>query len=698
MADDDIPPWERGDIAPSADIPPWDQESMSHTPPTAEKKAKDEKAGLAAEGVAMGVTDPVYGAAQLGLETTATAMPSALKQFDAWLAKTTGSSVFSPRETLNKFVSDREKKHEDRRGSDAGIDWARVVGNAAPAAAGGAFSIPEQAAVRAGPWGAAATKGLLEAAKRVGTAAGVGGAAGAAEPVVGDDFWTKKLAQTGTGAVLGGVLGLGGEAVTKGVEALGATLARNNPEALNDEAIKTILRRMNQDTKGGGPTVQQVLDLISTANQRGIPLSIVDAGGGNTRGLAGNVTRQPGASREASQTFLKMRDQLAPMRLRKALDENLHGGPTMHQTGELLLQSRSAAARPAYAELDNLQNIWSPKLQQYLDDPVLQEGLKRGMKLERIRALAEDRPFNPTQMGVDLDAEGNVKFVTAPNMRVLDIAKQGLDDIVANSRNEITGRLTMEGKLVNDLRNVYLQEVDSLDKKGVYKAARDTWAGPSASFDAMRYGRSVFMNSPEENAAHLARLSPANQEFARIGVADMLTERMMKAGFSGDEAKALIKNEWTKQQLRPYFKSDKEFNAFVDSVTAERQMFGTSQKMLGGSETAERVAEDQTSAALGAAKGMWATGLFHKAVNMFKMYQELGLKPNPELNEKIARILFQAPITQENRLALQGAKKKAALTKLQQFGQSLKRDAGTGEGAAAGGVSATAGHAIGDQE
>ena len=45
-------------------------------------------------------------------------------------------------------------------------------------------------------------------------------------------------------------------------------------------------------------------------------------------------------------------------------------------------------------------------------------------------------------------------------------------------------------------------------------------------------------------------------------------------------------------QLKPIFKTEAEFNAFVDSVADEKAMFDTRQKLVGGSQTAERVAED----------------------------------------------------------------------------------------------------------
>ena len=99
------------------------------------------------------------------------------------------------------------------------------------------------------------------------------------------------------------------------------------------------------------------------------------------------------------------------------------------------MQARSVAAQPRYDAAFQRQQVWSPRLQNFLDDPVMQQGLRRGMELERIDSVTHNRPFDPTTLGVDLDQEGNVAFRTAPNMRVLDAAKRGLDFMIADERN-----------------------------------------------------------------------------------------------------------------------------------------------------------------------------------------------------------------------------------------------------------------------
>jgi hypothetical protein len=50
------------------------------------------------------------------------------------------------------------------------------------------------------------------------------------------------------------------------------------------------------------------------------------------------------------------------------------------------------------------------------------------------------------------------------------------------------------------------------------------------------------------------------------------------------------------QQLRPLFGQQADYDKFVNSVMAERQMFQTKTPVMGGSQTATRIAEDANNA------------------------------------------------------------------------------------------------------
>lgn len=418
------------------------------------------------------------------------------------------------------------------------------------------------------------------------------------------------------------------------------------PASMEDRAADVVARRFTQDV-GSGTTA---IDAMAKVNGSGKPLTLTDVGGENVKGLAGNVARQPGPARDVASQFLNERDTGAAQRMSQDISKYVSSGPSMHKSVEALLDERSKTGKIDYGKVHSLEGVWSPRLQNFLDDPVLKSGMAKGYEIERLQSLAENRPFNPTQMGVDLDAQGNIQILSKPNMRVLDMGKQGLDAMIAAERNEVTGRLSSRGVAIEKVRRAYVSEMDALDKTGDYSAARSAWSGYSASLDAVRLGRTAFNRSSEEIAAELKKLSPADQEFYRIGVADMMRERLSKTGMSGDEAKAIVKNQWMRDQLKEIIKTPQEFDKFVEAVANENAMFETRSSTIRGSQTAGRLAEDlsQENALTGAAAtvgGHLASGSWLGAAKAaLKSWRDLGLRANPKLNEEIAKILFATKI------------------------------------------------------
>jgi hypothetical protein len=229
-----------------------------------------------------------------------------------------------------------------------------------------------------------------------------------------------------------------------------------------------------------------------------------------------------------------------------------------------------------------------------------------------------------------------------------------LDEILEGYRDKTTGRLVLDqrGRAIDQVRQAFVGELDRLNPS--YKAARSSWSGPSQSIDAMKAGADLFNRTPEEVAERFSRLSPNDKEFYRLGVADKLRERIAKTGVGGDEAKAIIKNNWTKSQLRPIFDRQEQFDKFIDAATMESKMFDTAFRLKGGSHTAERLAGDQAFGAqveaaghsVGAAKNALAGNLIGAAKDMWKMKQALGWRKNEAMNAEIAKILFDPALTQ----------------------------------------------------
>jgi hypothetical protein len=581
--------------------------------------------------IGAGLMDPIYGAAQVTAH--------GLSDPPAFPSDEPPNQAAS---YADKFIREREAGITAERGSDAEkMDWSRALGS------------------------------MLNPLNYVGNLVGGGpivkgvtggGFSGLIEPTVTkegageSDYLSAKAGQVGLGGAVGGTIGILGKGASLATQKVGEFLARNYPEALENKAVQIILKRFAQDEKYGGSKAKDAIKLVNEANKAGKPQVLADKNisGTNVQKLAGNVARAPGESSALAGRALNKRDQTAFARLEQDIADHVNSGPSAHRMTEALLHTRSQGAKPLYDAVDSLEHIWSPRLDEFLKSPRIKQGLAHGWRLEAEDALAENRPLSTTTLGIDLDIDGNVKLLDKPNMRLLDMAKRGMDKMIADERDNLTGRLSTDGRSIDKVRRAFIDEIESLDKKGIYKKAREFWSGKSASLDAVAFGKSLLGSdlTREEITDQLAKFTANDREFVRIGLADDLRRKLGKAGLDSDESKRLINsNNWVNGWLKPVFKSEQDYNEFLKDVLDERAMFESKAAMLGGAATQGRLAEEAYGAAQARQLKGWgyvARNAIRRpvgsAIDAWRLYNEIGMPRSEKLNEAIAKILFSERI------------------------------------------------------
>ena len=158
------------------------------------------------------------------------------------------------------------------------------------------------------------------------------------------------------------------------------------PKALERQAQARIGERVAQDMTAGGPGVPEMLSTLQQAP--GKPQALVDVAGENVRGLAGQLARTPGTSREIAQNLFKTRDVDAGARLIGDIDQSISSGSNAHDAVQNLIQQRAGAAAPLYQKAYDAPVSTSPRLEQFLKDPDVKRGLANGMEIQRREALA----------------------------------------------------------------------------------------------------------------------------------------------------------------------------------------------------------------------------------------------------------------------------------------------------------------------
>jgi hypothetical protein len=290
--------------------------------------------------------------------------------------------------------------------------------------------------------------------------------------------------------------------------------------------------------------------------------------------------------------------------------------------------------------------VWSPRLQEFMDNPEIQSGLRAALKLEKQDSVSERRPFKDSDFGiVGTDDKGDPIIGTVPTMKSLAVAKEGLDARIADLKDPTTGRPTKSGLSLKKFRDEFVKELYRLNPR--YKTAVDAWSGPSQSVDAIKEGKTHFSRpeSNEEVKADFDALTSSDKEFYRLGAAEAKIDAVERSADASDKTKKVINNERDRKRFRMLFNSDAEAQKFIDSVERKRTMFDTRTDIKGNSKTAQRQAEDDSEmlekglnvvhAGANALSGNWLGALARAA----RAKKDLGMINDPAFNSELASIL-----------------------------------------------------------
>jgi len=433
--------------------------------------------------------------------------------------------------------------------------------------------------------------------------AGLGAVAGAGE--------AESYEGIPRGLMLGGVLGGAGAAVLPAVAAGVGHGARilQAPRLRDPENIA--IEQVAAAARAGGVTPQQIFERVRDANAAGQPFTVADAIGKEGHRKLGGVYKGPGPHRETITETLTARDLNMPYRVIGKTDQTLGAHGTAEQASEALAQRAAAEAAPIYRQAEQHPS-WSNRLQEFLDHPDMQQGLRHGYRLERRDAVTEGRAFNPHDaMITDFNAAGDPIITGVPNMRTLDMAKRGLDHMIEQSMKD--GRATVDTRSLTRFKNTMLAELDAINP--TYAQGRRAYADPMQIRDAVQAGREMaapgrrYQDTIQEfqgmRGGEPGGVAPqfSEQQGARIGYADKLAEQTQGGILSpllrarntkGQQELEALSLEQGPRNINPRT-GQPEPSMTRQFLNREETMKAGTNKILGGSDTAEKIADAAAS-------------------------------------------------------------------------------------------------------
>lgn len=474
---------------------------------------------------------------------------------------------------------------------------------------------------------------------RVGAGAAEGALYGGAYGFGSGEGVTDRVGDAVGGAVMGGAIGGAVPVIAEGVKAV----ARPVTQAIG--------ARMNP----GGYATQKIAERLSAANITpeqaarkvdGTGMNLADVGGETTRDLLRTTTNIPGPARAKVTKALTLRQFGQGDRIKDVVRDVFADPDGFIKAGDKLSEAWSKVGSEVYEPALKRKVVWTDRLKQFVDEPIFKRGLAQGVKIQRLEALAEGKPFNPLDYAIiGFNEAGDPIIGGVPNMRTLNVAKKGIDAIIGDMKNPLTGKLTEEGRATNMVQKAFLKEIDSWNPD--YQQARSVWGGFAKVKEALMFGQNDALNmSPEAVAKTFKEMSKAEQQSARIGIADAIRKKIDAAGYTNNAVIRVFGSRQNIGVLKAAFPDAESFAEFRRAMFTEARKRATYDAVRGNSTTARQLADMAESGGLKEGFDVARTAVTSGPVTATLQFIGTRLKMlggmTPEVADQIARRLMTA--------------------------------------------------------
>lgn len=430
--------------------------------------------------------------------------------------------------------------------------------------------------------GSAADGAILGAAHGVGSGEGSGG----------------RAASGLTGLVAGGVLGAGAPYAMAGLSAaarpvVAPIMARLRPEPYAERALVEALRR-------AGMTADEAVAAMQKAKADGQDMfTLADALGNSGQRMMSAVARTPNDMRQPVADTLISRQMDQGRRVASALQEASGSPLTAAQYKTLLEQARSSQAAKNYApvkadtsaiDVTRPVDIANRAISPVADNlakarQVPPTGLAERAGIERAEASIRDPIRQAIKQARSYLASDRL---TVMNVEKAFRAKTNIDQMIATATERGQGGMVAELIPVRDALDEALAKTSKQ-----YAAARDAYKQSSGYIDAIDTGRQ--MAAPrtrlEDNLNRFGSLPDELAErSARVGYFDpLITQAENRAGQMSNSVRPFISQRMRREL--PAFAAPGKADQLGRRLGREQRMFETTNAALGGSRTADNLAD-----------------------------------------------------------------------------------------------------------
>lgn len=399
--------------------------------------------------------------------------------------------------------------------------------------------------------------GFRERAKTAATGAAIGGTVGAAAPIA-----VQQVGKYGRQVM--DALGIGGQ----------------------QRALTFAERKMIEALERDGLTPEQAAERLREAQDLGIEdITIADLGE-SLRGQGWRAQAVPSEGRQkVVEQFAERGQRQAEQITEKAADVADVLGPTGINYLDDLTERVEAQARPAYAKAYEIELDARP-FANMAKSKVIQDAYQKALRIADIDPDIDmsGMPKDLSQFFSEEMAGGG--YVGMPTELAHDI-KKGLDVLIEGQTDAVTGKVTKEGAVLTKLKKRWNETI--ANQNDAYRAANAQYADSSRLRDAYKAGFDFTKISEKELVKKVSAMSLPEKEALRVGLISQVEELASKTGDSTDFVKTVFGTPRKRAALRLAFDNAEQFEQFERFMKLQSEKMRTTRKVMGGSETAERL-------------------------------------------------------------------------------------------------------------
>ena len=438
---------------------------------------------------------------------------------------------------------------------------------------------------------------------------------------------------TATGAITGAIGGALSPVLVGAASRLGSGLNEFTQGLFGTGNLSRAENYIKGLIQNSGRSVDEITDAITTARNAGqSEFVLADAlGNAGQRSLAG-VARTPGPQRQVVEEFLENRQAGQADRIIDALRSNLGSNATAKQAVSKIKDTRRSVTQPLYKAAEDVAgpvNVSGPLnvIDDYNGANFIDEGIAPdsiGSALNKYKRMLSSKDGS---MVVDFKKAHRVK-------KELNAEIEGLSAKQGTKKNAL---LPLRNALDSTLENA----------SDGYRAANDTYRQYSQLIDSIGEGSQSFKRGgrAEDILDEFNALDNVNKKAFRAGYGDAAIDKVQ--GRNVDQLPN-FRGISRQEQLRTFGGQN-----LIDTLEREKTMQKTLQQAIGGSRTADNIADQSALAMLDPvmvsqiASGN-PTGLLAYGAGRLG---DIAKGRNEKTREMIADILLSGPTNQNAQLA-----------------------------------------------